>query len=419
MNRGRQNFFRRIAGRIKVEKYHKQIKEITDLVQNYFSTKKHLDLKQDETKLLGKISFNFEGQPVSIDVYVACSPNFFFEAGFDNSIRASANPKLIVNLESHKYDNYIGDSITPVVTHEFTHYLESLYSPTQQQTFTASEYDDKYLGFYKEFLDNLNNHPKYRLDFGNLTSLKGKSIDQVAKMHVLDFVKTKEFAQLAAKYNVVLDRDTLGKLLKMVQSSYIEDMNFYMNTGGDPFGMDKSQETKRVKDEARKIYYNSNTEIAGHLNQIISELENNFALDTILIDLIRGKKLISKELPALLERSKTFQSIENELSEHNLNIIYKEVGKYLLNRTEKKTHKNFEDKIGFSLSPQEELVYRYLKKLYNDGSPKLSELIKNEAFVSKNMGPLTYMNYYINMVKGLEKLRSELFKLVPSSEAAE
>lgn len=413
MKKTRQKILLRIANRIKAEKYYKQIAEITNLVQEYFDSKRYQDLKGEQTQILGTVSFEFDSKPVSIDVYAACSPNLFFEAAFDNSIAAGLNPKLIINLQSFRLKDYIADLITPVITHEFTHYLESLYSPTQQQTFKSTEYSDgKFQGFYNEFITELNKNPNYAVNFSDLDSLKGKGIDQIARQHVLSFIKTKKFADLATQYGIVLDKEVLGKLLKMVQSSYIEDMNFYMTTGGDLFDINRNDpKTKQIKDNAQKVYLNSNTEIAGYLNQIISEVEFNEQLDVILIDLIRGKKNISMELPHILELSKTFNDIKNKLNDINIKLIYKEIAKFLLDKTQKKSYKDYAKKIGFELTPQEELSYRFIKKLYDENSPKLSYLLKNENWINENKKPLMYLKYHINMWKTLNNLNESLNKI--------
>lgn len=417
MNKVRQRLLLKIAGRIKVEDYYKTISEITNMVQSFKDSKRHYDIQGENSVKAGTVNFDFQGRPMAVDIYIACSPNLFFEAGFDNNIVAG-NAKLVVNLESFKYYDYIADKLTPYITHEFTHYLEALYSPTQQQTFTPTEYsENKFQGFYGECLKAIQANPTLKVDFGNMDSLKGLDIQALAKHNALKFIKSKEFVALATQYSVTVDKEVIGKIIKMVQSGYIEDLNFYIQTGGDPFGMDPDKKlTKEVKEQSRKIYYNSDTEVAGHLNQILAELKSDIKLNYILIDLIKGKKTISKELPAILELSKTFRDIKKELTEKNLLVIYKEVAKYLLENSQKKKSSDLAGKIGFELTAPENVVLRYLEKLYDENPEKLSTLVKDKAWTDKNMKPLMYFKYKINMWNTLSKLKSQLAEFDTAAE---
>lgn len=329
MNTLRHRILVKISNRIKHENYNSTIYEISNMVQSFKDTKRHYDIKGNDSVKVGTVTFNFQNQLKSIDIFVANSPNLFFEAGFDNNI-VSGNPKLVVNLSKFKSD-YVADKLIPYISHEFTHYLESLYSPAQQQVFTSEEYaDGNFKGFYGECLKAIQADPAFKINFGNFSSLKNKDIESVSRYNALKFIKSKSFSSLCSKYNITPNNEIIGKIIKMTRSSYIEDLNFYLQTGGDPFGLSKDEGVNKTKEQSRKIYYNSNTEISGHLSQIISELRESLDLDFILADLIRGKKNLTKELPNILNLSKTFKEINKELTDKNLLFIYKEVARFIM-----------------------------------------------------------------------------------------
>lgn len=399
-------YFLKMAGRVKIEKYHKEISEIIDIIQKYFSTKDYFNIGSRQ-KLIGTVYINFNNVLKELDIYATCSSEAFFVAAFDRN--PGGNPKLIINLDRFKFKDYIADLIVPEIAHEFTHFLQFLYDPIYSNKFDESEYKNgKFIGFYKEFSNLLSSSNKYNIDYSN-KEIK-QDPDKMANYQVLHITKTKDFKELLKKYGLILNKEILGKLIYVAREIYLEDLNFYMTTGGDLFGSESDKDkTKQTIDNSRNIYYNSKDEVSAYLNQIIKEILNNMLTDKTLANILRGHTTLNKEFIKILNNSPGFKDIKDELSNKNIKLIYKEVAKNLLDKLENGGYKtSLEKNLGFSLNSKENLVFKYLMKIYNSNISKFNELISNDEFMNNNRNSILYMNEYLHQIEKMDNLRKSL-----------
>jgi hypothetical protein len=405
-------FVSKVAGTLPAQKFTKQIYNIIGMIRDFMMSKKFYDLRAGARLKLGSVPIEAAGKQITLDIMVVLDEYLSFNAGMDWSQK---NPILVVNLHTLRYYDplFIDNKLKPLIYHELTHFLDNAYNPAYSHAFEEGELDSEFIKAYKRLL--IKNSPQ--IDYGDLSSFKGHSIETRARHNALRLFKTRAFKELVAKHNVTLDEAMIGKLIRISYDLNLEDMNFFRDTGGFPFIQPQSAEDKkkykRIKDTASHLYFNSDAEVKAYTNQIISEVYDflNRDADQLIIKFMRGHERISDHLEYLLGKSKTFVENKDEWNDQSLMKIYKELANFLTKQS--KTFSNTEraELQDIPFNSRQDLVYRYLKKLLNTNPEKLNKLIKDEKFKDKNEAALRLLLKDLEFVQSVKKLRES----IPSS----
>jgi hypothetical protein len=397
--------FMRIAGRIPVENYSNQIYNIIEKVRDFMGANHHL--KPDEQRIIGEIPFEFNGDIKKLLIKVTSDKYVPVVAGVDGSAKS---PYILINLFHFQYMNQAGitQSLKPILVHELTHFIDSLYDPLASKNLNELESDSP---FFKDFIKIFTQSPS-KLNYSNIDNIKSMDWELIAKRETLKFLKTRIFKDLLIKHNITLDHLLVGKLLKLTHGIYLDDLVFYRDTGGDPFGMMPASKSKKLRENATQMYFTSGTELRAYTNQIIDEVDTivrHKNSGEMLIEIIKGNESISKYINEFLSESPTFKLIGNNLNNNQIQKIQKEVANFLFKRYSKRGGaSNWAEKANINLSPSDELKFRHLLKKLNKDPDGLSKLMNNQSFVESHRKALLALQAYLDFNESLKKIRDSM-----------
>lgn len=415
MNKARLKLLSKLAGRIPVEKYQAQIFDIINKVQAFIDARKHHSLSGMAKANLGTIQFDINGRPAALEVQVMSDKNAYFEAGLEWPKAKGTNPAIVINLSSLSNMNPVGvlQTLRPLIVHEVTHFIEYQYDPVSH---ALPDEDETKSPFFKDFFAILN-QSKDGINWNDV-SKEPREIRNVAKVEAFKIFRSKGFKDLLTKYNLVLDKPLIGKILNVMYQSYLDDLVFYKTTGGDPFGIENSPEdkarNKKVREKAMDVYFNSNSEVLAYINQIIDEVQAALREEkgaVTLMNLIQGKASVSAKLDEMLAKSETYLHIKNKWSEENLRKLYHQLGTFLAKTYRKMTAQDKANKFGLKISPQQHLIYRYLLKLMDENPDRLDSLIRDEDFRTDNIEALRFLKNDLDFRASLERMEKALSDL--------
>lgn len=390
------------AGRISYEQYSKEIFDIINKIEDFLNSKRHLDAMKE----IGKVYFDIGGTQFPLTIKIFDDKGAPVAAGVDTD---KSEPELVFNIADFKYSTpnwQRTKDIKKLIVHEVTHFIDAMRNPITHKHLTDSDTE-----FFDDFTKAFLAHPS-KTDYTNINSFDG-SLERSARNSLLKFVKTKVFKDLLAKHDRKMDHDLMGKLLKSVQTLYLEDMGFFRDTGGDPLGTNqKDVETLKGKQVGTQLYYQSDAEMKAHTNHILEEIIDYLREvdhSKMLIEFVNGKVSVARSLDLLLAHSPTFTHIQKYLREEQLKHIYREVARAITKLYPKKTSKDWEERAGVKLNPHQQLMLRHIMKLYNTNPNKLDELLSDETFISQNVKPLTVFQEVVSFDQAIVKIK-ESFK---------
>lgn len=378
-------------------KFSYQIKEIENLI-NYFI--KNNKIKEKKEYSVGFVEFPFNGEIIYLEIIVTSNKDLKVKGGFNKSFSDNESDNLLINLAAFKPEEF-HSKLSIIINHELTHFIDLHYAPEQNVLFTEDEFDvDKqtFSQFYYDFLKLYKNYiKKYKL---KSKEVNFKSFEDEIKYFVIKCIKTNDFQNLLSRFDLKLDQNLIGKLLKFIERNYVEDMNSFYVYEGNILGLFDFEKSKERQEAANKDYFNSKTELKAHLNQIIEEIESGW------YNVVDFREMITNfNLQKLLQASQTFLIIKKYLYPENLQWMEKEIAIYFQSKFSKKTMKERSDHFGINLSERDELMIRYLRFLMENNKEKFQQKIQDSKFVAENKNAIKYLAQESKMFSELAEVK--------------
>ncbi len=392
----------KLAGRIKVEEYSAQMWEIIEKVKKELANPLLDKLGAGEDLKIGKVWIPY-GKGEWLELRLMNDKGWNGKGG----LSAGALPFMVFNKAYLSRDT--DSELKTVVKHELSHFLDNRYTPTRGRL--VGDMLDRG-DFLKDFRVAFGEMPT-NVDWGNIESFRGQSIEKIARNKVLRFLKSAAFKELAGKYSLIVNEELVGKMMREVRGMMLEEMAFYRDTGGQIFDIPQNEkETAQLQDVGIKTYFRSDEEMKAYMNSVVEEIDQFLRekdKERLLLGFITGDKSISKELPELLERSPSFRLLEEHILPVHLRKFYHEVGRYLLEKYSKKSVGDWAAKAGVKLDSRGELMFRYLMKLWDAGRlDKVKELLQQPKFIEENNDALLAFKARVNFSSSVAKIREQM-----------